>query len=274
VPALVLFALLHTLPVLIGIFFSFTNFAGYGAWDFTWFKNYAALFQDDRVLRAYGFSFGFAIVATILVNVISLSLALALNSKIKFQSTFRGIFFIPYVLSVLVVGYVFQYLFSNSLPQILSGIPVIQQNILTNPDWAWTAIVFLAVWQGAAFSTILYLAGLQTIPGELYEASSMDGATPWRQFWSITFPLIAAFFTINMVLSMKNYLQVFDHIVALTNGGPGTSTESITMLIFRGGFQGGEYAYQTSNAVIYLIVIIVVSYFQFKVLNRGGVESA
>ena len=103
---------------------------------------------------------------------------------------------------------------------------------------------------------------------ELYEAASLDGAKPWRQFRSITFPLISAFFTINVVLSLKGFLQVFDPIVALTNGGPGTATESVTLLIFRGGFSGGEFAYQTANAVIFFIVITIVSLFQFRVLQR------
>jgi raffinose/stachyose/melibiose transport system permease protein len=267
-PAVIAFALFHTLPVLVGIFFSFTNYAGYGEWNFVGFSNYLNLFRDDRVLAAYGFSFLFAIVATILTNVISLAIALGLHAKIKARNFWRGVYFVPYVLSILVIGYVFQFFFSNSLPKILSGIPLFADNILTNPDWAWTAIVVLGVWQSCAFAIIIYLSGLQTIPGELYEAASLDGASAWRQFRSITFPLIGAFFTINVVLSLKSYLQVFDQIVALTNGGPGTSTESVTLLIFRGGFSGGEFAYQTANAVIFFIVITVVSLFQFRVLQR------
>jgi raffinose/stachyose/melibiose transport system permease protein len=163
---------------------------------------------------------------------------------------------------------VFQFLFSNSRPKILPGIPVIADNMLSNPDWARVPSVILAVWQASAFAIIIYLSGLQTIPQELYEAASIDGAKPWRMFRSITFPLISAFFTINMVLSLKGFLQVFDHIVALTNGGPGTATESITLLIYKGGFTGGEFAYQTANAVIFVIVITVVSLFQFRVLQR------
>ena len=97
---------------------------------------------------------------------------------------------------------------------------------------------------------------------------SGGGAKPWRQFRSITFPLIGAFFTINVVLSLKGFLQVFDPIIALTNGGPGTATESVTMLIFRGGFSGGEFAYQTANAVVFFVVITVVSLVQFRVLQR------
>ncbi|WP_442574621.1 carbohydrate ABC transporter permease [Microbacterium sp. F51-2R] len=267
-PAVIAFAFFHTLPVLIGIFFSFTNYPGYGDWDFIGISNYINLFKDDRVLQAYGFSFLFAIVATVLTNAISLAIALGLNAKIKARNFWRGVYFVPYVLAILVIGYVFQFFFSNSLPKILSGIPLFADNILTNETWAWTAIVALAVWQACAFSIIIYLSGLQTIPGELYEAASLDGASSARQFTSITFPLISAFFTINIVLSLKGFLQVFDPIVALTNGGPGTSTESVTLLIFRGGFSGGEFAYQTANAVVFFIVITVVSLFQFRVLQR------
>jgi raffinose/stachyose/melibiose transport system permease protein len=267
-PAVILFAFFHTIPVLVGIFFSFTNYAGFGSWEFVGFANYAALFRDDRVLAAYGFTFGFAIAATILTNVFSLAIAIGLNAKIVARNTFRGVFFVPYVLAILVVGYVFQFLFSNSLPKLMPNIPVVADNMLSNPDWAWLPIVVLAVWQASAFAIIIYLSGLQTIPHEMYEAASLDGARPWRQFRSITFPLISAFFTINMVLSLKGFLQVFDHVVALTNGGPGTATESITLLIYKGGFTGGEFAYQTANAVIFVIVITVVSLFQFRVLQR------
>lgn len=267
-PAVILFAAFHTVPVLVGIFFSLTNYPGYGEWNFVGLANYGNLFGDDRVLRAYGFSFLIAVVATLLANVISLSIAMGLNAKIMARNLFRGVYFVPYVLAILVVGYVFQFFFSNSLPKILSGIPIFRDNILTNETWAWTAIVALAVWQACAFAIIIYLSGLQTIPRELYEAASLDGAKAWRQFRSITFPLISAFFTINVVLSLKGFLQVFDPIIALTNGGPGTSTESVTLLIFRGGFSGGEFAYQTANAVIFFIVITVVSLVQFRVLQR------
>jgi raffinose/stachyose/melibiose transport system permease protein len=267
-PAVIAFAAFHTLPVIVGIFFSFTNYAGYGDWDFIGLSNYINLFKDSRVLQAYGFSFLFAIVATLLTNAFSLAIALGLNAKIRARNFWRGVYFVPYILAILVIGYVFQFFFSNSLPKILSGIPLFRDNILTNETWAWTAIVALAVWQACAFAIIIYLSGLQTIPAELYEASSLDGASPWRTFRSITFPLIGAFFTINVVLSLKGFLQVFDPIVALTNGGPGTSTESVTLLIFRGGFSGGEFAYQTANAVVFFIVITIVSLFQFRVLQR------
>ncbi len=272
-PMVALFAFFHTFPVLTGMFYSFTNYAGFGGWKFVGLSNYLNLFRDDRVLNAYGFSFLFAIAATVLTNALSLVIALALNAKIAFRNFFRGVFFVPYVLAMLVIGYVFKFIFGTSLPKLLAGIPLFADNILTNPTWAWTAIVTLAVWQSCAFAIILYLAGLQTIPVELYEAASLDGATPWQQFRTITFPMIWAYFTINMVLSVKGFLQVFDPIVSLTNGGPGTATESVTMLIQRGGLTGGEFAYQTANAVVFFIIITIVSLIQFKGLGTGEGES-
>ncbi len=165
-------------------------------------------------------------------------------------------------------------MFANVLPLLGEklGIDVLSTNILGNEKWAWVGIVIVAVWQACAFNTILYLAGLQTVPAELYEASSLDGASKWQNFWHITFPMIAPFFTINMVLAMKNFLMVFDQVVALTGGGPGRATQSISLLIYSGGFQGGEFAYQSANSVIYFIVIMVVSIVQIKFLQKREVD--
>ncbi|MGW6132273.1 carbohydrate ABC transporter permease [Cellulomonas sp. NPDC055163] len=274
-PAVVLFLAFHTIPVLQGIFYSFTDSPGYGEWSFVGFENYVALFSDPRVIAAYGFTFRFAILATVLVNAFALAVAVGLNARIKFKNTLRGVYFIPNVLSVLVIGYVFQYLFSGAVPAIATalGIDRLSTSILADPQLAWVGILVLGVWQATAFNIIIYLAGLQTVPAELYEAASLDGASSWRQFRSITFPMIAGFFTINMVLALKTFLQVFDHIIALTNGGPGTSTESVGVLIYRGGFQGGEYGYQLANAVIFMIVIIAFAVFQLRVLQRREVSA-
>ncbi len=274
-PAVVLFLVFHTVPVLQGIFYSFTDSPGYGDWSFVGLSNYVALFGDPRVLAAYGWTFRFAILATVLVNALALAIAIGLNGRIKWKNTLRGVYFIPNVLSILVIGYVFQYLFAGALPAIATslGIDRLSTSILADPELAWLGILVLAVWQATAFNIIIYLAGLQTVPGELYEAASLDGASAWRQFRSITFPMIAGFFTINMVLALKTFLQVFDHIIALTNGGPGTSTESVGVLIYRGGFQGGEYGYQLANAVVFMIVIIAFAVFQLRVLQRREVSA-
>ncbi|WP_136607300.1 carbohydrate ABC transporter permease [Paenibacillus dokdonensis] len=270
VPAVILFFIFMTLPALQGIYYSFTNWNGFGKhYDFVGFKNYINIFTDNNVGNAYLFTFKFAIVTTILTNVLSLLIALGLNAKIKFRNFFRGIYFLPNILSVLIVGYIFNYLFSNvfTIWGKNLGVSAFSTNILGNEHMAWIGIVIVAVWQGIAFNTILYLAGLQTIPTSLYEASNLDGASRWQEFWKITFPLIAPFFTINMVLAMKNSLMVFDQIIALTNGGPGRATQSISHLIYTGGFQGGEFAYQSANSVIYFIVIALISVLQLKFLQ-------
>lgn len=274
-PAVALFFVFHTIPVLRGIFYSFTDYAGYGEWSFVGLRNYENIFLDERIRDSYLFTFQFAVVSTILVNIIALAIAVGLNSKIKFRSTLRGIFFLPYIMAILIIGYIFNYLFSNSLPYLgqALGSETFSTSILADENLAWLSIVVLAVWQSTAFAIILYLAGLQTIPADLYEAASIDGASPWRQFRSITFPMIASFFTINVVLSFKNFLNVFDHIIPLTNGGPGTSTESISLVIYRGGFEGGEFAYQTANAVLFFVVIVVFSLFQLRILQRREVSA-
>ena len=269
-PALVLFIVFHTIPVLQGIYFSFTDSPGYGPSNFVGLANYVALFQDPRVVHAYWFTFLIAGVATVLVNIVSLAIAIGLNGKIKWRTTLRGVYFIPNVLAILVVGYIFNYMFNNSLPALASkwGIDALSTSLLSEARTAWIGIVILAVWQAAAFNIIIYIAGLQTVAPELYEAAALDGASAWQQFRGITFPMIAGFFTINMVLSLKSFLQIFDHIVALTGGGPGTDTESVALLIYKGGFQGGEYGYQSANSVVFFIVIVTFSIIQLRFLQR------
>ena len=273
-PAVLLFALFHTFPALQGVYYSFTNWDGISfVYDFVGFKNYLNLFKDGNILNSYLFTFKFAILSTILVNVLSLVIALGLNSKIKGKNFFRGVYFLPNVLGVLIVGYIFNYIFANVIPKMgeTLNIGFLSVNILGSESTAWIGIVIVAVWQACAFNVILYLAGLQTVPAELYEASSLDGANKWQEFWKITFPMIAPFFTINMVLAMKNFLMVFDQVLALTGGGPGRATESISVLIYKGGF-GGEFAYQSANSVIYFIVILVISVFQIKVLQKREMD--
>ena len=173
-----------------------------------------------------------ALVTTVVVNVLSLVLALGLNSKIRFKSTLRGLYFVPNILGALVVGYIFNYFFTYIVPALISMTGGQGTSILASEKWAWVAIVIVCAWQAVAMNTIIYISGLQTVPEDVYEAGSIDGATGWSQFKHLTFPLIIPFFSINMVLCVKNFLMVFDQIMALTKGGPAQSTESISYLIY------------------------------------------
>ncbi len=230
------------------------------------FRNYIDLFSDLRVGKSYWFTFKLAIVTTVVVNVLSLLLALALNSSIKAKSFFRGAYFLPNILGALVVGYIFNYFFTYILPALadMIGIDALRTSILSNPDAAWIGIMVVCAWQAIAMNTIIYISGLQTVPEDVYEAGGLDGATGWKQFKYLTFPLIIPFFSINMVLCVKNFLMVFDQIMALTKGGPAQSTESISYLIYNNGMSGGQFGFQSANAVVFFIVIVAVSVAQMK----------
>ena len=266
VPAMILFMVFLYWPFLRGVMYSFTNSKGYGKYKWIGLTNYKAMFQDERIGHAYLFTFFIAIVVTILVNLLSMFIAVLLNSKIAFRNGFRAIYFIPYTLAVLVVGYVFKYIFMMPIPELgkALGIGWLSESMITSESLAWVPIVVLSVWQGVAYTTLIYLAGLQTIDTDIYEAAALDGVNAWQKFWKITFPLIGPFFTINLVLTMKGALGTFDQVVALTGGGPNSATETVTYLIYQGGLTGGEYAYQTANAVMFFIVLAIIAFIQLK----------
>ena len=268
IPILALFFCFNTLPLIKGLIYSFTNLRGYGEFDWVGLRNYADLFTDARVGKSYLFTFKLAIVATIVVNVLSLVLALGLNSKIKFKSALRGMYFVPNILGALVVGYIFNYFFTYILPAVVKMMGGKGDSILASSKWAWVAIVIVCAWQSVAMNTIIYISGLQTVPEDVYEAGSLDGATGWKKFKNLTFPLILPFFTINMVLCMKNFLMVFDQIMALTKGGPAQSTESISFLIYNNGMAGGQFGFQSANAVVFFVVIVVISVLQMNFLGN------
>ena len=259
IPILALFVCFNTIPLIRGVGYSFTNFRGFGTYDWVGLRNYVDLFSDARVGKSYWFTFKLAVVSTIITNVISLILALALNSKIRGKSFFRGAYFLPNVLGALVVGYIFNYFFTYILPALTGT-----SSILSNPGTAWIGVVVVCAWQAIAMNTIIYISGLQTVPEDVYEAGGLGGATGWKQFRYLTFPLIIPFFSINMVLCVKNFLMVFDQIMALTKGGPAQSTESISYLIYNNGMAGGQFGFQSANAVVFFVVIVVLSVAQMK----------
>ncbi len=266
IPILALFICFNTIPLIRGVIYSFTNFKGFGKYNWVGFQNYLDLFTDGRVGKSYWFTFKLAIVSTVVTNVISLVLALGLNSKIRAKSFFRGAYFLPNILGALVVGYIFNYFFTYILPAVaqMIGVKGLSTSILSNPSVAWIGIMIVCAWQAIAMNTIIYISGLQTVPEDVYEAGGLDGATGWKQFRYLTFPLIIPFFSINMVLCVKNFLMVFDQIMALTKGGPAQSTESISYLIYNNGMSGGQFGFQSANAFVFFIVIVIVSVAQMK----------
>ena len=269
IPTLVLFTLCITLPAIMGITLSFTDSVGFGEFDFIGLTNYVALFSDPAIRSSYLFTIGFALVTVVVVNIVAFLLAVGLTSKIRGKVALRAVFVLPMVISGIVIAYVFNFLFSNSLPQLgqAVGITALEQSLLANPSLAWVTIVIVTAWQAIPSALLIYIAGILSIPNEVYEAASMDGASSRRRLVSITLPLVAGYVVINMVIGFKNFLNAYDIIVGLTNGGPGTATRSVAMTIFT-GFTGGDYAYQMANATIFFLIAVVLAVTQLR-LTRG-----
>jgi raffinose/stachyose/melibiose transport system permease protein len=270
IPAVILFFMFNTYPMIRGFIYSFTNYKGYGTFDWIGIRNYIDLFSDSRVFKSYMFTFKYAICGTILVNVLSLIMALALNSQIRFKSALRGIYFVPNILGGLVIGYIFSFIFTYILPALgeMWDIAWLKNSILASTTWAWVGVLIVGVWQAVAMTTIIYISGLQTVPEDVYEASRVDGSSKWTEFWKVTFPLIIPFVSINLVLTTKNFLMVFDQIMSLTSGGPAQSTESISFLIYNNGLSGGQFGFQSANAVIFFIVIVLFSVLQQNITSK------
>lgn len=270
IPALILFVMFNTIPLITGAAYSFTNYRGYGSYDFVGFRNYIDLFTDARVGNSYLFTFKYAIAGTILVNLLSLILALGLNSKIKCKSLLRGVYFLPNILGGLIIGYIFSFIFTYIIPAVGESLNIgfLKNSILASEKYAWIGVLIVGVWQAVAMNTIIYISGLQTIPAEIHEAGMIDGASRWQEFKSLTLPMLMPFVSTNLVLSTKNMLMVFDQIMALTKGGPAQSTESISYLIYRNGMDGGQFGFQSANAVVFFVVIVTISIIQMVITNK------
>lgn len=268
-PTVLLFTLAITLPAVMGITLSFTNSVGFGEFQFTGLTNYVAIFSDPDILQAYLFTLGFSVVAVVVVNVIAFLLALALTAKIRAKVAMRAVFVLPMVISGIVIAYVFNFLFSNSLPALATtfGFGPLEESVLVNPDLAWLAIVVVTAWQSIPATLLIYIAGVLSIPSDVYEAAALDGASARRQLFAITVPLTAGYILINVIISFKNFMNTYDVIVGLTDGGPGTATTSVAMSIFK-GFTNGDYSYQMANATIFFLIAIAIALLQLRT-TRG-----
>ncbi|UTM48879.1 sugar ABC transporter permease [Glutamicibacter mysorens] len=268
-PALACFTLAITVPAVMGIFFSFTDSVGFGEFNMVGLRNYAALVNDPAVLGAYAFTIGFSLATVLLTNALAFLLALGLTAQIRARVALRTVFVMPMVISGIVIAYVFNFLFSNTLPaagQAL-GLETLSSSILANPDLAWISIVVVTAWQAIPSAMLIYIAGLMAIPYDLYEASALDGAGALSQLRHVTLPLMAGYIGINMILGFKNFLAAYDIIVGLTGGGPGVATRSIAMTIFT-GFERGDYAYQMANATIFFLISLLIALIQLRLTSK------
>jgi raffinose/stachyose/melibiose transport system permease protein len=199
-----------------------------------------------------------------------LSLAILLSGHIKLRGFFRSVYFFPAVLSMITVGLIFNQIFFSVVPSIgeALGVEWLSRNILGNKNTAIFGIVLTNVWQGFAVPMVIFIAGLSAVPNELREAATIDGATAFRRFVSVTLPFLIPVLNVNLVIAIKGGLTVFDYIVAMTDGGPAQATESIGFLIYKHGMSEMKFGYGTAEAIYIFVMIALISFVQIKLLNR------
>jgi raffinose/stachyose/melibiose transport system permease protein len=273
VPAIGIYLFIVVVPSLRGAAFSFTDWNGLGAdWSFVGLDNFADVFGDRAARAALLNTVILAVVATIVQNAVGLALAVGLNTLVKSRFILRVVFFAPVVLTPLVSGYVWSFLLSpnggvNAALRAM-GLGDLAQDWLGNPQFALYSVIVAIVWQFSGYSMVIFLAGLQAIPEEITEAAVIDGAGPWRKFFSITLPLLNGAIVINIMLSLIGGLKQFDQVVAMTGGGPGTASETISTLIYKNAFVLGEYPFSVALAVVMTILIAVLAGIQYRLTSR------
>ena len=274
-PGFIAYCVFLIFPILMGIYYSFMDWNGISkSYNFIGFANYAKLFTDKKFGEALLFNFRYTIMLIIGVVVISVVLALLLNKEFKGRSFFRTLYFLPAVLSMITVSLVFKQVFFYVLPAIgkALGIEALSTNILASKQNAIYGVLFVHLWQGVALPTLLFLAGLQTIPTELYEAAAIDGANAWQQFKHITVAYLIPTLSVVLVLLVKQGLMVFDYVKSMTAGGPGTATQTIALLIYNNGFERNRYSYSIAQAIATGVIIALISAIQIQASNRKKVD--
>lgn len=275
IPATVLYCVFFIYPIFIGVMYSFTDWNGLSKeYKFIGLSNYITAFSNSRFQNAVKFNIRFTLMAVVIIVLLSLILALIFNnSMLKCKSLFRGIFFFPAVLGMLVVGLIFNEIFYRVVPVIgkAMNISALSSNILASKSTAIYGVLFVHVWLAVAMATVMLLAGLQSAPEDLYEAAVLDGANRWQKFRYITMPFLLPVLSVVLILQVKSGLTVYDIIVALTNGGPGGATESLAVLIYNHGFKEVKLSYAIAEAMVLTIVICAISFIQTSISNKKKV---
>lgn len=273
-PDVILYTVFSVFPILLGIYYSFTDWDGIRkSYQFIGLRNYIKMFTDKRFLNSVSFNVWYTILLVIVVTVLSVILGILLNQKIKGQSFFRSLYFFPAVISLLTGGLIFNQIFGRGIPFLgeALGVEFLQKNILASKTLAVYGVLFVNVWQGVAISTVLVMSGLQTVPHELVEAASLDGATKWQIFRYLTMPFLRPTISMIIILNLKSGLMLYDYVVALTSGGPARATESLTLLIYTQAFDEMKFSYSIAESIVVSGIIILISVLQIRNSNRKKV---
>ena len=264
VPALGLYLLIVVYPLVRGGWLSLTDSKVGNSADFVGLDNYRTMAGDDNVLRALGITVAYAAVVVVLQNGIGLALARALHSRHRARPVVSVAILLPTLMSAVMAGFVWNYLLSpdggvNGLLRAI-GLGSVTQIWLGDPSTALWSLALVNIWMFAGYSAAIFLAGYMNLPGDLLDAAQMDGASGWRRFRSVEWPLLAPALTVNVTLALIGSLKVFELPLVMTNGGPAGSTTTLSLLIYIQIFRGqGSFAYGTAIALLLLVVVVVLA---------------
>jgi ABC-type sugar transport system permease subunit len=238
-----------------------------------WFQNFARLLVDPQVGMALWHNVIFALGTVFGKIVVSLMLALLLNNELRGRTFYRTGLFLPVVMSFVVVGILWTWMYDSRVGMInsllrLGGLSFAAQDWLGNTRIALWSLIFVDIWKWYGFHMVIFLAGLQTIPQELYESAMIDGASRWNQFWLITLPMLSAVMLINVTLALMGAFNVFDIPFIMTEGGPANSTQVMAVLTYIRGFKFYNFGYASALSVVLLLVVIGVASIQMKLMTK------
>lgn len=273
-PAVALIFMFVIYPFLCSLYYSFTNWDGISKADFIGLQNYRDLFQDGVFLQALKNTLFFTFVTVLFMIPAALMLAVILNTDIKGRSVLRTMFYIPSVISMVVVSNLWSLIlaYDGLLNKVLEVFGFTEYiDWLGDYDRAPWVIVVILIWQGSGYLAIFFIAGLQSISVDIYEAAKMDGAGPFNKFFHITLPLLMPTFTVVLFLQLTSSLKLFDIPLIMTNGGPGNATKTLAMEIYNQAFSSIA-GYATTTGIVLLILAGAFSWLQLKLTGSREVE--
>jgi multiple sugar transport system permease protein len=272
-PFLLTYLVILIYPLLMGMGLSLQRVDLFGGGTFVGLDNYARLFADDTFIRSILNTFALALMIVPLLTVIALALALALNRATKGAAVFRGIFFSSSVLSVTIVTLIWRFVLAPDaglMGETAEALGFAKIPFLSDPTWSLWALAITTIWWSIGLPMMLFLAGLQQVPGDIYEAAALDRASRWATFWRITLPSIRRTLILVIMLQTAAQLQLFGQAQLLTGGGPGGSTRTMVLFIFEAAFARWELGYAAAAAEMLFLLIVLITLTQYMTTMRGS----
>ena len=269
VPLMVMFFLIIVIPFITGIGYSFVSWDGLAKSEkvFVGLNNYKRIFSDTQFLASIVRTTVFTLITVVIVNVLALAFALLVTTKLKVRNIARTMLFLPYLIGGLILGYIWQYVLGEAMTALadMTGMENIFFNWLVDSDYAFYAMIVVATWQMAGYMMIVYIAGLESISDDVMEAAQTDGANYWQTLVRVRLPLLMSSITICLFLTLSNCFKIYDVNVSLTGGGPNNSTEMVSMNIFNEIFTKSNFGYGQAKAVLFFIIVAIITLIQVKV---------